>query len=149
MGAGLQQNLGKSWGPQTWKQMTTSSPNKVFTNAVEISIRKLDKDNKRKAKDQVKSRRRKSKYVKLQDTPAARKAYNRYDGSIAAPEEYIEDIPQENLDRLMSSFYQNEVMISKEQAKYIEQQTRNQADSSEWKSERKKENYSIKGRWYM
>ncbi len=65
--------------------------------------------------------------MKIQDTPAARKSYNRYDGGIA-PEEYIE----ENLDRLMSSFYQNEVMISKEQAKDIEQQTRNQAGGSEW-----------------
>ena len=30
MGAGLQQNLGKEWGPQVWRTMTQSSPNKVF-----------------------------------------------------------------------------------------------------------------------
>jgi len=118
--------------------MTTSSPNKVFTNAVDNSIRKLDKDNKRQATEEVKSRRRKIKYMKLQDTPAARKAYNRHDGGIA-PVEYIEDIPQENLERLMMpTFYQTNVVISKKHAKDIEQQTRDQADSSEWKRERKK-----------
>ena len=30
MGAGLQQNMVKEWGPELWRQMTNSSPNKVF-----------------------------------------------------------------------------------------------------------------------
>ncbi len=29
MGAGLRQNLGKEWGPQAWKDVTDTSPNKV------------------------------------------------------------------------------------------------------------------------
>ena len=30
MGAGLRQNMGTEWGPQTWKNMTTTSPNKKY-----------------------------------------------------------------------------------------------------------------------
>ena len=94
MGAGLRQNLGRTWGPQTWKQMTTSSPNKVFVDAAEHSAEKLRKDNKRKAKEEVKSKRRNSKYTQLHDISAARRAYNRHDGGIT-PDDIIEDLTQE------------------------------------------------------
>ena len=50
MGAGLRQNLGRTWGPQAWKQMTTSSPNKVFVDAAERSAEKLRKDRQKKKK---------------------------------------------------------------------------------------------------
>ena len=35
MGAGVQQNLGKEWGPSLWKELTTSSPSKVFSDAMQ------------------------------------------------------------------------------------------------------------------
>ena len=38
----------------------------------------------------------------------------------------------------MSSFYETKVVITSEQAKEIEQQSRDQASSAEWKSERRK-----------
>lgn len=76
MGAGLRQNLGRTWGPQAWEKMTTSSPNKVYTDAAERSAKKLRKDNERKATEDVKSKRRKSKYSQLRDTTAARRAYS-------------------------------------------------------------------------
>ena len=31
MGAGLQQNEGKEWGPGHWKEMTNRSPSKIFS----------------------------------------------------------------------------------------------------------------------
>ena len=137
MGAGLRQNIGRTWGPQAWKQMTTSCPNQVFIDVVERSAEKLNKDNKRKATEKVKSKRRKSKYTQLQDTPEARRAYSRHDGGIT-PDDITEDLSQESLDQLKSSFYETNVVITSEEANKIEQLTRDQADSDEWKSERRK-----------
>lgn len=136
MGAGLRQNLGKTWGPQAWKRMTTSSPNKIFTDAAERSAKKLQADNKRKATEKAKSKRRKSKYTQLHDTLAARKAYSRHDGGIT-PDEITEDISQESLEELKSTFFQTKVTVTKQEARQIEQQTRGQADSEEWKIERR------------
>lgn len=82
MGAGLQQNMDREWGTHAWKAMTTSSPNKVFTNATEHSTKKLNKDRKRKATEKFKEQRRRSKYTRIDDTPAARRAYSRHDGGI-------------------------------------------------------------------
>ncbi len=50
MGAGLQHNIGKEWGPATWKQMTNSSPTKVFKGVFERSVRKASKEKVRKQK---------------------------------------------------------------------------------------------------
>ena len=54
MGAGLQQNMGKEWGPK----MTESSPNPVFVDAAQHSAKKAEKDQKRKATDEAKKKRR-------------------------------------------------------------------------------------------
>ncbi len=62
MGAGLQQHLGKDWGPKVWKQMAGASPNKVYEKVAECSINRVGKDRKRKATEEAKESRRKSKY---------------------------------------------------------------------------------------
>ena len=54
MGAGLQQNNGKEWGPGHWKEMTGSSPIKIYTNTAECSAKKASKEKKRKASKEVK-----------------------------------------------------------------------------------------------
>ncbi len=54
MGAGLRQNIGREWGSHTWKNMTTSSPNKVYSNTAERSAKILAADKKRKATEAVK-----------------------------------------------------------------------------------------------
>lgn len=54
MGAGLQQNFGKEWGPPIWKQMTRSSPTKVFTDTAKRSAKKASYEKKRKASEEVK-----------------------------------------------------------------------------------------------
>ena len=39
MGAGLRQNMGMEWGPQAWRSMTNTSPNKVFTDVADLQLR--------------------------------------------------------------------------------------------------------------
>ena len=65
MGAGLQHNLGKQWGPEVWKGMTSASPNKIFTSTAARSARCLSKNKERKGKEDVKAKRRASKYQRL------------------------------------------------------------------------------------
>ena len=54
MGAGLRQNMGRDWGPQAWRQVTNSSPNKVFVNRATHSAMVSYSDRKRKATNEVK-----------------------------------------------------------------------------------------------
>ncbi len=63
MGADLQHNLGKQWGPTLWKQMTSSSPSKIFTDVMQRSAKKSSNEKERKAKDDVKRQRRMKKYT--------------------------------------------------------------------------------------
>ena len=56
MGTGLQQNMVKEWGPELWRQMTNSSPNKVFSDTARHSAKEVESDRKRKAKEEVKAR---------------------------------------------------------------------------------------------
>ena len=115
MGAGLQQNSGRVWGPQIWRHMTKSSPNKVFVNTAERSAERVLKDRKRKETDKAKEQRRKSKYSKLDNTSIARQAYSRHDGSILAPEQVSNDIPPEDLEELKSMFYETKVVITRDE----------------------------------
>ena len=46
MGAGLQQNMGRGWGPKVWKQTAQASPNKVYKDAADLSVKKVEKDRK-------------------------------------------------------------------------------------------------------
>ncbi len=55
MGARLRQNMGTEWGPQTWKTMTTSSPNKIFSKTAHHSAKKVETNRKRKATDKAKA----------------------------------------------------------------------------------------------
>ncbi len=37
MGAGLRQDMGRSWGPQAWNQMTDKSPNEIVCDTASQS----------------------------------------------------------------------------------------------------------------
>ena len=137
MGAGLQQNMGKAWGPVAWAKMTNSSPNKVFCDAAQSSAKKSANDRKRKATEDAKERRRRSKYTKIDNTVAARKAYTRHDDGVI-PDEVTDDIPPDYLEEMKTSYYNTKVCVSAEEAVKIEQSTRQQAESDQWKSERRK-----------
>ena len=71
MGGGLQQNIGKNWGPSAWKEMTGSSPNKVFCNTAERSAKKASNEKKRKSTEEVKTQRRMSKYSRTGESSEA------------------------------------------------------------------------------
>lgn len=73
LGAGLQQNLGKEWGPTAWTTMTHSPANQVFANTANSSAKKTAKDRKRKATQQAKESRRSAKYSKVDNSLAALK----------------------------------------------------------------------------
>ena len=45
MGTGLQQNLGKTWGPKTWSEMTSTNTNQVFVD-ISNSASKIAKNDK-------------------------------------------------------------------------------------------------------
>ena len=45
MRAGLQQNLGKTWGPKTWSEMTSTNTNQVFVD-ISNSASKIAKNDK-------------------------------------------------------------------------------------------------------
>ncbi len=94
-------------------------------------------DRKRKAKEQVKEKRRKSKYLRIDDSAAAHSAYNRHDGGIS-PDQVDDDVPLDVLQSLKSSFYDTQVMVTEEQAKDIEKATRGQSACDEWMAERRK-----------
>ena len=137
MGAGLQQNLGKQWGPEVWKGMTSASPNKIFTSTVERSARRSSKNKERKGKEDVKAKRRASKYQGGDDTQAARRAYNRHDNSLS-PDEIDDDIPPDHLEQLKTSFYSTKVMVCAQESNRIERGSVDQADNELWLCERRK-----------
>ena len=76
MGAGLQQNLGKSWGPETWSHMMSTPANQVFVNVSNSASETAKRDKQRKATEKAKQQRRESKYARKDNTQQAQKAYN-------------------------------------------------------------------------
>lgn len=134
-GAGLQQNLGRSWGPPTWEKLTGSPPNQVFVSTAEATAKKVEKTRKRKATEEAKKSRRQSKYSRVDNSLSAQKAYNRQAG--VEPDDST-DVPLEYLNELKSTFYTTQVEVTKEQAEATEEQTREQSDCDLWTRERRK-----------
>ena len=135
MGAGLKHNLGLPWGP-TMYTCLTSKENLLYKTTAELSARIAIRDRKRKSTDLAKENRRKNKYSKTDNSISARKAYSRHEG--IQPDEASEDISREHLEVLKDSFYKTKVALTPEEARDLEIQTQNQADSELWIQERKK-----------
>ena len=66
---------------------------------------------------------------------AAHKAYSRHDGIV--PND-VADVSPEFLDESKTRFYEKEVVITQAEGEELEKRTRKQAESEEWKSERRK-----------
>ena len=94
MGAGLRQNIGKEWGPRVWKDITNTSPNKIYTSVTSQSAKVLDRQRKRKATDEAKQKRRQNKYMRRDESSAALQTYSRHDNGIT-PDEVTQDISLE------------------------------------------------------
>ena len=137
MGAGLQQNLGKEWGPTVWASMTTSLPNQHFIDTARCSAKRADNDRKRKATEKAKQQRRQSKYSRNDDTAAARKSYSKHDDGIE-PDEVTDDVPVQLLADMKKAFYQTKVVVNEEEAANLERCTQGQAMSEKWSNERRK-----------
>ncbi len=107
----------------------TPLPTKCLSVAAQ-SAEMVKKDKERKSTEAVKAKRRMSKYVLTDDTTtAARSAYSRHDGG-TLPEEVHDDIPSEQLEQLKTAFYRTKVAVTVQEAMEIEQNTRDQADST-------------------
>ena len=135
MGTGLQQNLGKAWGPTVWSEMTTSTPNRIFVDVANTMHKQAESTRKRKSTDKSKENRRKSKYARTENSVMARKAYSRHDDG-TCPDEVVEDVPPQYLEELKDGFYKTKVKVTPEEATGIEQETREQHASDMWQRER-------------
>ena len=133
MGAGLRLNMGHTWGPMAWSEMTTQT-NPVYSEAMATSMRKADQDRKRKATSEAKESRRQSKYSRIDETQAARKAYSRHDSG-TVPDEVMEDVSPDYLAELCDGYYRTKVIVTKEEAEDIERDTRDQGESELWRKE--------------
>ena len=136
MGAGLQQNLGRAWGPTVWREMTTSTPNRIFVDIANTMHKQAESTRKTNSTDKSKENRRKSKYVHIENNVQARKAYSQHDDG-TCPDDVVEDVPPHYLEELKDGFYKTKVDIMPEEAIEIEQDTREQHESEMWERERK------------
>ena len=98
MGAGLQHNMGKEWGPRLWKDMTNSSPQKAFRDVTQRSAKKVSSENRRKAQGLAKQRRLR-KISQKKESGKGRKAYSRHDGGIS-PDNIDDDVSPDHLEVL-------------------------------------------------
>lgn len=144
MGAGLRLNAGPMWGPISWKSLTGSDPNETFVKAAMENEKKVLKDRKRKSSEEAKKNRKKRKYAKSKDDSlSAKLAYSRHDDGVQ-PEDVMDDIPSEHLQRLKKEYYHAHVVVNKETAQAIELSTKEQSRATSstgeqvWYAERQK-----------
>ncbi len=135
MGAGLQHNAGKEWGPNLWKDMTNSSLSKAFEDTAKRSSMKSVCDKKRKAREDVKQQRRIKKISKTNESAKGRKAYSRHDGGFSP--DSLDDVSPDHLETLKRSVYQANVVVTSERINLIQEQTKDRANSSTWIGERR------------
>ena len=114
MGAGLQQNMGKTWGPAVWSKMTNSSSNQVCINATESMAKKAESDCKRKTTETAKEARHRD------NSETAQKAYSRHDDD-AVPDEVTDNVPPDFLKEMMMSYYNAKVRVTAADSLEIDQ----------------------------
>jgi hypothetical protein len=91
-------------------------------------------DRNRKLTQAAKYQQRRSKYCPLDNTNAARTAYRRDDGN-EEPDNLVDDVTPEILERIKRSFYESNVVVTVYEA---ERKTRDQCNSELWRNERRK-----------
>ncbi len=137
LGAGLQQNYGKTCSLESWKQVTESDPNTVFEETVNRSAITTARNKKRKEGDDKAKRRSRNYARKEDDSTLARLAYSRHDGGVI-PHELVNDVPSDQLEELKSVFYNTKVVVSAEEVDNIKESTIEQAENQLWIIERRK-----------
>ena len=109
-GAGLRMNEGPTWGPSTWGKII-SAPGTTFTKVAESKCHKVNKDRKRKSRDDVKTQRKKAKRAQQVESKQGRDDYSRHDGGKNATE-IVTDISPDQLHDLMREYYLANVKVS-------------------------------------
>ncbi len=137
MGVGLRQNLGKDSGPSIWSNLTKSTPNSVFQQQPKKQKGGMKKNATRQSQDDVKAKRRQSKYTRKDNSAAARKAYSRHDNDME-PDDLTDDVSPDILKEMKNRYFKANVAVSKEEAIEIEKTTKEQAGNDRWRNERKK-----------
>lgn len=132
IGAGLEQNYGPTWGPKAWISMTDNSPNPIFSEAAQSTHKKNEDQLKRKASEDSKRKRQESKYSRVDNSLAAKKAYSRHEGDVIPEDVVDDDVSQEHLQQLKDSYYTSRVVVTKEEMEDIERNTREQSNSDQW-----------------
>ena len=88
--------------------MTDNSPNPIFSEVAQSTAKKNENKRKRKATEDSKRKRRESKYSRVDNSLAAKKAYSRHEGDVID-----DDVSQEHLQQLKDSYYTNRVVVTK------------------------------------
>ena len=139
-GAGLRANEGPEWGPACWAKVTTSEPNKCFRSVSATKSKKVVADYKRKAKDDIKLKRKRRK--RNDNSLQSRLDYSRYHDKGPNAIEVPSDVSASNLRELMASFYNTNVKITESTAQKIAINTIDQGDGDSngqvWHEERRK-----------
>lgn len=142
-GAGLRHNIGPDWGPITWENITGKEANPVFATTADSYAVQVARDRKRKASEEVKTKRLAKKYQKTNDDSVkARRDYARHDDGVGV-QEVDRDLPGDMLQNIMSDYYRAYVRVSPAQLSEVELSTRGQGSADEstsnrWKAERRK-----------
>ena len=119
--AGLRVQVSPTWQLQTLEHATGVSSGKVLEAAVKRKVTQLEKDRDRKNTDQYKVQRKSSKCIK---TPSLQHDYG--------PDSQQPDVTPEELDCLCSEFFECDVRVTVEQARNIEEATKQQSGTPEW-----------------
>ena len=139
-GAGLRANEGPEWGPACWAKITTSEPNKCFRSVSAAKSKKVAADYKRKAKDDVKLKRKPRK--RNDNSLQSHLDYSRYDDKGPNATEVPSNVSASNLRELMVSYYNTNVKITESTAQKIAINTIDQGDGDSngqvWHEERRK-----------
>ncbi len=121
-----------------WKQMTHSSPAKIFQDASQRSVKKASSEKERTAKDSIKQQRRMRKVTQKKESCKGRKAYARHDDGVS-PCDFHDDVSSEHLEILKMSFYEAKVVqVTSGEISHIQEQTKAQTDSDVWTAELRK-----------
>ena len=132
--AGLRFNQGPEWCPKVWEKATGSAAGDIFTSIYQKRARDLRTNSASKNKEENKAKRwkRKMQSSLQSNSKRARLAYGK-DAIDVTP-----DLGKEELEKKMEKFLNEEIKISEDKIRKVEEKTRNQSQSKVWMTERKK-----------
>ena len=138
-GAALRVNEGPEWGPICWEKVTNSVNNKTYKAVSTNWTKQLTKDKKRKAREDVKLKR---KHQKTKHSSAqGRFDYSHYDNKGPNASEVPMDLSIDNLHDIMIKYYKANIMVTEVSAEKININTMGQSIGEfeqRWHEERRK-----------